>query len=380
MKVSRPPTPIVRAKPPSAAKRPRPRAGRGERAAGSTSRQLAAEREALRRALQVLPEETVRRLELARHPTKRGGGTSVKYVVEGGGQAFTFKPDLHPNPFRAKNFWPDSLYERDFFAQRMRQLAGEPFVPPVRRSVMIDGERLRGYVRQRLPYNGKLPSDARTWSRAQVHQVLSDAVWSEFLGNYDMKTDQYAVVRLPGGGRGAFAYDWDLSLGDYAREVPLSRHKSLGKNNPLMVPTAANLLFAQYVRGEVDLDFAAMRDAVKRIQSLPDAEVAAALRPFIEKELGAGRSFGPFQRGDQLVAAVLARKRSLSADFEALITSLQSERAQRRRGRLSVRRLAHALEDQRKALFGKLVTSPFYSGVNALTRTLNHAFNRNVKG
>lgn len=82
-----------------------------------------------------------------------------------------------------------------------------------------------------------------------------------------------------------------------------------------------------YVHGDVNVDFGAMRDAVKRIQGLSNDEVKQALAPFIEAQFKDGATFGQYASGDELLAGVLARRDALAPQFEEFIGKLEKERA-----------------------------------------------------
>ncbi|HJZ86510.1 MAG TPA: hypothetical protein VKN99_15120 [Polyangia bacterium] len=245
-------------------------------------------------------------------------GTTPKLLVQ----------DPNGRTFLAKAKDPVNLnFERELFATRLRQAAGEPTVPVVSKSIDLEaGRRFDGYVKPMLPAQGPLAPDPAQWTLAQRNVVLADHVWAEFLGNDDTHRLQSIVLHAPGMTEpGSMNIDWDRSLLDYRRTRPLSRFR---QGTPS--PPAHNLLYRSYVRGTLDLDFGPSFDAIERIHGLSDQEIRDALGPFLDRVFEApGRGYGPYPTRDALVQAVLARRDRLRDQFEVFVRSLMDERAQR---------------------------------------------------
>ncbi|MBX7098065.1 MAG: hypothetical protein K1X89_10155 [Myxococcaceae bacterium] len=327
-------------------------------------------RKALRKELPDYTDAQLEALTFTRVPDAEPGGTSAKFVVEAQvpdkdgkleTKKFTFKPNPDPRHF----------YARDDFANTLRRAADEPALADGARVHMPinDHQAIEGWVRPRVGSNGReLGNDPKAWTEAEARQVVVDAVWSEFLGNYDMKTDQYAIRDLKKQDtQVAFNKDWDLTLHDYEKsQGELDRYKTY----KWKIPTAQNLLFMSYVHGDVNVDFGAMRDAVKRIQGLSDGEVKAALAPFIEAQFKDGASFGQYRTGDELVSAVLARRDALGAQFEEFIGTLEKERGHLTDGKpnLSWGDFKRWLKDERVKVLGWVGNSFILDLYNAHNR------------
>ncbi len=256
---------------------------------------------------------------------KKLTGANVKFHAEDAkGTKFTFKP-----------YQPGSTnFQRDQFAGTLRAEAGEAVVRVIPQKLTLpSGQKLEGYVKPKLGKTEALSAEPTQWSEVQRGQLLADAPWAEFLGNYDLKLDQYASVslddKLPQ--KALIDGDWDVSLSDYEFPQPLDRFKAFkvgltAKNIVPAAPPTQNLMYEAYVHGKIDLDFQPMYAAIGRIQALPEKDVRASLAPFIAAQFAKGKSFGQYKNGEELVQAVLARQRSLRTKFEGFETSLKTER------------------------------------------------------
>jgi hypothetical protein len=234
----------------------------------------------------------------------RGNSPKLKVEDPKTGQQFIFKPiDA-----------ADATIETEAFAMRLRRAGNEPTYAAVPQQVTLaDGTVLKGYVKPWVKSEGMLNAEPTLWTRTQREDILADHAWGEFLGNYDTKPDQSVVI-----GRSAQNLDWDRSLVDYTKQMPLDRFKA---DNP--APPASSLLYREYVNGKVDLDFSAMFDAVKRIQGLPEAEVRSALAPYLSKTFGSATA----PQAEALVQSVLTRQVGLESGFQSLVNGLKAERA-----------------------------------------------------
>lgn len=270
---------------------------------------MKAHRQQVLKAVSELSDDEIRALELT--PVKAEEmlrGNSVKMVVQdSAGRKYLFKP------LGAEA----SVLETETAAMNLRRAAGEPTVAAVPQKVKLaDGTVLEGYVKPFVKNQGNLVGDPTQWTSAQRHQVLADHGWAEFLGNYDTKSDQ--SVRI---GETSLNVDWDHALSDYATNAPLSRFKS---HNP--APPAQNLLYREFVKGKLDLDFRPLFETIDRIQGLPDAEIRAQLKPFVDKAFAGGQAYGPYANPEAFMQAVLARKSTLKTNFTQFVARLQAER------------------------------------------------------
>lgn len=257
---------------------------------------------------------------------KKLTGSNVKFRAEDEqGNSYTFKP-----------FKPwHTGFEQEQFALALRARAGEPYLPVVpQRLTLPTGRTLEGYVKPRLRGTDDLEGAPKSWSKPQRAQLLADAAWAEFLGNYDLKLDQYKTFEVEGvKGKVLLNADWDCALTDYLREPqPLDRYKALkgGLTAAGVVPAAPpaqSLLYEAYVRGKVELDFAPMFDAVSRIEKLSEAEIRAALAPLCARRFEGGQAWGRFETPEDLVQAVLGRQKTLRGELGDLKAALDEERA-----------------------------------------------------
>ncbi len=293
-------------------------------------------------------------------PAKAGPlrGNSVKIMAKdpATGRKLLFKP------LEAES----TVYEIERFAMGMRRAGGEPTVPAVRQKLRTpDGKTLEGYVKPFVDNDGLLQANPKAWTRGEHEAVLADHAWAEFLGNYDTKSDQY--VKVPGS---ALNVDWDHALSDYANPQALTRFKA---HNP--APPAQSMLYQAYVRGEVDLDFSALRETIARIGRIPDAQVKAELQPFLAKAFANGGTWGPYQTAEALTNAVLARKGGLAGKFDAFVVGLQQERAFNlgRSGQVPSwpEYVATQVGDKKIEAIGPLVDTPAFAKGNQLIQMLN---------
>lgn len=213
--------------------------------------------------------------------------------------------------------------EAELFATALRQGAGWPSVDVAAKRVQVDGSSLTGYIKPFIDNEGELSTNPSEWTKQQRVVVLADAVWAEFLGNYDTKPQQYLKL-----GRSALNIDWDHALMDHARnpnahEQPLSRFK---RSN--FAPPSQSLLYRAFVRGEIDLDFTIFSGALAQISSLSRQDIADAIVPFADSKFQGGRAYGPFENVDALIDNVVARQETLPSRFDALTKDLIQERKQ----------------------------------------------------
>ncbi len=272
-------------------------------------------------------------------------GSNIKFHAEDGSDPahkFTFKP-----------FNPASTnFEKDVMGNSIRARGGEASAQPVPQSLTLpDGQVLDGYVKPHVK-GDDLTGDPTKWSPGVIDSVLADAPWAEFLGNYDLKLDQYKVIKVgekdkDARGEGTAAAqsdtkderptvavnrDWDTVMSDYQQQDHLDRYKAfktgiVAKGWLPAAPPAQNLLYEAYVKGRLDINFAPMFEAIERIQAIPDADIAADMKPFLDKTFAKGKTFGPYKSPNELVAAVLDRKAHLKENFERFVQDLKDERA-----------------------------------------------------
>jgi hypothetical protein len=335
---------------------------------GPKTPDLAATRAALAKKLDTASPKEL--LEGHLHQTDIGQkltGSNVKFRAEDeAGHKVTFKP-----------FQLGSVnFERDEFATTLRREAGEATIALEPQSLTLpNGQTFPGYVKPRFK-SDDMPSDVVQWNSTERAELLADSAWAEFLGNYDLKLDQYKVVDLKDG-KAAVDVDWDCSLLDYLRPQPLDRFKAykagLTEKGLLpAAPTTQSLLFEDYVHGKTDLDFAPMYEAIGRIEQLSEAQIREALAPFAEKQFANGGTFGPFKSADELVGAIVGRQKNLRATFQKFEGSLKEERA------FYLDRKDHLLPDTREVktfvkeqwahLGNWFVKSPFLGMLNRVSQ------------
>ena len=287
---------------------------------------LDAYRAALARKADKLPTADIAKATLT--PTdldKKLTGANVKFHAEdAAGNKFTFKP------YEAGS----TNFQRDHFAGTLRAEAGEAVVRVIPQTLTLpSGQKLEGYVKPKFGKSEELPSDPAKWSDVQRAELLADAPWAEFLGNYDLKLDQYASVALNDDltQKALIDGDWDVSLSDYEHPSDLNRFKAFkvglaAKNIVPAAPPTQNLMYESYVHGKIDLDFAPMYAAIGRIEALPEKDIRAALAPFIAARFAEGKPFGEYKTGEELVQGVLLRQKTLRTTFQDFEGALKSER------------------------------------------------------
>jgi hypothetical protein len=239
-------------------------------------------------------------------------GFSAKMFVQDqvSGRKFLFKPLSQSS----------AAFEAERFAGNLRRAAGEPAtrVYPAR-VAMPDGRVQQGYIKPLIKLGASPSIEPTAWSAQEQASILADHAWTRFLGDDDAHPTQYAHVGEQGY---LLNIDRDHSLATYKADTPLDR---LALDNPMMC-TSQELLYQAYARGQVDLDFAPLHQAIERIQALPDARVRAELQPYLAKAFARG-PFGPYQTPEAFTRAVLARKANLKAEFAAFEAGLKAERA-----------------------------------------------------
>jgi hypothetical protein len=335
----------------------------GLAAARAAAEKLAPGNAAWRRAVgrtvaPVSVAEMTRETMVADGPVSLRGARAKLIVRDSQGRKYMFKQH---DPAQT---WPD----REHFAQVLRQAAGEPHAPvAVTRVKLPDGRVVEGTVKPFLASEGELPANPRRWTAGLIAAVLADHAWAEMLGNYDTKTDQSLVIQPAGlRDKAAINIDWDLSLTDYVAARPVSRHKAMNSG-----PPAHNLLYNAFVHGRLDVDFAPLRDAVGRIQAIPDATVVQAMQPFLTKAFAGGKALGPYRTAAQLVSAVLARKASLGQTFESLIGELEGERAEHAAGTgryAGLGKVRSETRDARMVAWGRFIQSPAFERFQKMFR------------
>ena len=257
---------------------------------------------------------------------KKLTGSNVKFRAEDeAGNSYTFKP-----------FKPwHSGFQQEQFALALRTKAGEPALPVVPQTLTLPtGRTLEGYVKPRLKDTDDLSGSPAKWSKPQRDQLLADAAWAEFLGNYDLKLDQYKTFKVEGvEGKVLLNADWDCALTDYGHDPQkLDRYKALkgGLTAVGLVPAAPPaqaLLYEAHVRGKLELDFRPMFDAVGRIEKLSESDIRAALAPLLARRFENGQRWGDFQKPEDVVQAVLVRQATLRRELTGLKEALDEERS-----------------------------------------------------
>jgi hypothetical protein len=288
-------------------------------------------------------------------------GANVKFRAEDDkGTKVTFKP------FET---WTTN-FERDEFAQKLRSEAGEVTIPVIAQKLTLaNGKTVEGYVKPRFK-SDDMPTEVVNWNPTERGELLADSAWAEFLGNYDLKLDQYKEVTTDQG-KQVVDVDWDCSLQDYEDPTKLDRFKlmatGIAKHLFPAAPTSQSLLFEDYVHGKTDLDFTPLFDAVGRIENLSEAQLREAIKPFTDKQFANGGTFGAYKTSDELVAAVVGRQKNLRAEFTGFVGELKAEREFQasREGKLpDLQQVKTFVKEKWQHLGNWFVKSPFLAMTN----------------
>jgi hypothetical protein len=284
-------------------------------------------------------------------------GASPKcFLHDASGGRYLFKPTLNDEDLTAC---------ASQLAMALRQAADEPHVNVARRVVPgDDGAPMEGLVSPWIQTRGVLPCEASAWSPGQQAQILADAPWFELLGNYDTRPDQYVV--LPDGNISNI--DWDHTGRDHLHDRRLDRFKA---DNP--TPPAQNLLYQAYVRGQIDLDFTPMFEAIERIEAIPEQELTSICRAFAREAYSRSPSVRRrFASPEAYARAFLERRSNLRTRFRRLVADLRQERSGRQSGEVRLDAYPQdAWMDLAAALLrNEAVMKPAFSAVRGLHAAL----------
>lgn len=231
----------------------------------------------------------------------KAGSRPQRTLVDESGRRYMFK--LAPPDFVAA----------ELFVHRLRELGGCLHVPTARRTLELsDLGRVTGMLQPQIPVAGALDPAPTRWTSLQREAMLRDHPWEWLVANLDTHIDQYVLVgeaELP------LNIDWDHALVDLD-QTELTRFS----RRSVTVAPIRNLLYSEYVLGQVSLDFFGMQLQARKLARIPDAAVVELLdRHADELDL-------PALRRAEIRDRVLRRKASLVADFDRLVEALRDER------------------------------------------------------
>jgi hypothetical protein len=285
-------------------------------------------------------------------PKKKTGGTSLKSAV---------KLTTAEGKERANFKYEVDAFARQDAATKLSLKIDDPVVPVVARQLERDGATYDGWLKSNIPDDEKLHPDTSKWTRAQIREVMIGAVFSELLGNYDTKADQWAT-------KGGHAINADTdqateqeNLDDLdARELTRHTHGIQGAPALPAMPPAVNLVYLDYVRGDLELDdadFGAMFDVIARIQSIPDAEFKALFEETVKS---------PAEREKMLL-----RRDTLHLEFADLIEDLKGEKGARENGTLGLFTRARLwVQDKKLLALAHYADSKWMERINGLSQKL----------
>jgi len=286
---------------------------------------------------------------------KKTGGTSLKTAVK-------LKTSLGKEKANFK-YNPDAFVRQDA-ETKLKLVIDEPSIPVVRRHFEKNGATYDGWLKSNVPGDDKLSTDPNQWTRSQVREVLIGAVFSELLGNYDTKADQWKA-------KGGHAINGDLDhatqhMADLdGRELTRHTKGTYGFPGFPTMPPAVNLVYLDYVRGELpldDSDFGAMFDVIARLQAIPDAQFEAL---FTEAVPDAAER-----------AKLLVRRDTLHLEFADLIEDIKGEKAARDNGTLGLFTRAKLwVQDKKLVALAHYSDSRWMERVNALSQKLTALLN-----
>jgi hypothetical protein len=230
----------------------------------------------------------------------------------------------------------------EILVARFRALGGRPRLPVARRTLDLDDRgSTDGMIQPVIEHAGeRLALETSEWSPLQVEAMLDEHPWEWVVGNFDTHVDQYVLVgpeRLP------FNIDWDHALMDLEGDAPTRHDRRSAAVFPLR-----NLLYGDYVAGELSLDFWGMALQARAVSRIPDAALEKLLDRHVA-DLEAGGVTWSEEELARVRTAVLARKRSCGRVFDAFIDDVRRERAASLRSGPNphgpARRLASAARD-----------------------------------
>jgi hypothetical protein len=200
-------------------------------------------------------------------------------------------------------------------AYELRRLGERPCLPSRVIEVELEGQgRVTGMLKPFIEFEieRELPADTQSWTELQRSVMLLEHAWEWLLDNSDTNTSQYALV---GERNYPLNIDWDRSFATEARST-LSRFDKY----KVILPNARTFLYSDYVEGKVDLPFSVLYAEARRIRRLPVAGVRRILERYARVR------YEDLAEGEAFIERVLARQRSIEADFRHFARDLLSER------------------------------------------------------
>lgn len=177
-----------------------------------------------------------------------------------------------------------------------------------------DGDRARGILKPLLDFDpgDRLGTDTTQWTELQRQVMLAEHPWEWVLDNLDAHDAQYALL---GPERYPLNIDWDRAYA-HGAEAPLTR---FAKHRAVLT-TARHFLYADFVRGRVDLAFERLHEQARAVEAFSDDFVTDRAARF------AGASFSDAVQTQAFIQRVVDRKRNAVPQFEAFVRGLEEER------------------------------------------------------
>jgi hypothetical protein len=212
---------------------------------------------------------------------------------------------------------PAELVAAEVCAYELRGLGRRPSVPVRAVDVaMPDGAMASGVLKTFLDFDLELQlsTETQSWSELQRCVMLREHAWEWFLDNLDTNTTQYALLGVEGY---PLNIDWDRSFAAEAQSE-FSRFTKYRST----LPNARTFLYADYVEGRVQLNFAFLRQEARLIRKLPTEAVRRSLRAYALR-----RYTDDHAQAEAFVLRVLERKRGIEREVDEFVRRLRAERA-----------------------------------------------------
>jgi hypothetical protein len=199
-------------------------------------------------------------------------------------------------------------------AHAVRSLGRRPTVATVGRTFDLPGfGPTAGLLQPLIEHEGeRLPTDPTAWTPLQVEVLLREHPWEWLLANLDTHVDQFVLV---GEARHPFNIDWDHTMAD----IDVTTLTRFTKRRPTVAPIR-NILYDEFARGRVRLDFRGLKREVERVRELDDDQLRGLVRQFARR---AGKTSG---EAADLAERFIQRKHNLRLTFDSLIATMRRDR------------------------------------------------------
>lgn len=183
-----------------------------------------------------------------------------------------------------------------------------------------EGRMLPGTLQPLVKHSGKrLAEDPLLWTAKQRDQLTASHVVRWLLGDHDGKAANFLVMEAGD----LVAIDFGNMFRNAGRDE-LSRHYA-----PNPEPTLYNMMWEEFVKGRIDVNFKAGFEQIARIEAISDKEFVNMLKPYAEARYSLG---GVRPRNlptkESFLEYALKRKQDLRKDLGQFYTGLRRERTQ----------------------------------------------------